>query len=131
MDAIKVMVVDDNTTFLRAAMLTMSMLPQVYVVGSARSGAAAVAAAHLRKPDLIVIDVNMPGMNGPATARRLRAEGVTASIVFVSIDDASIVQDCEQGVDYDAFVSKADFAVGMQQVISDMLAARAPRRAAQ
>lgn len=123
MEPIKVVVVDDNTTFLRAAMLTLSMLPNVYVVGSARSGATALAMAQLRGPDLIVMDVNMAGMDGPATARELRARGCTAKIILVSMGDRSMVQGCELGVHYDGFVSKADFAVGIQQVVTGMLGA--------
>lgn len=124
MEPIKVIVVDDNMTFLRAAMLTLSMLPNVYVVGSARSGAAALSLAQVRAPDLIVMDINMSGMDGAQTARALRAAGCNAKIILVSLGDATMVQECELGVHYDGFVSKADFAVGIQRVVSDMAATR-------
>jgi len=62
------------------------------VVGSARDGLAALEAARTLKPDVIVLDISMPGMNGLEVAARLRDVGSTAAVVFLTVhDDEDII----------------------------------------
>lgn len=117
MQAIKVLVVDDNMVFLRAAMLALSALPQLHVVGSARSGETALSVARQQLPDLILMDVNMPGMDGFATAALMRAQGVTGKIVLVSLAQAPEVMTRKHDFVADGFISKTNFVAETEQVI--------------
>jgi DNA-binding NarL/FixJ family response regulator len=54
------------------------------VVGTVADGLAAVATATQLEPDLLVLDIAMPGLNGIAVATRLKERGSTAKIVFVT-----------------------------------------------
>ena len=59
------------------------------VVGAATCGAQAIETAHEVKPDVIVLDVNMPGLDGFQTCRALESSGFTGTpIVFLSMHDA-------------------------------------------
>lgn len=60
-----------------------------YMVSIAADGAQAIASARSNKPDAILMDVNMPGMDGFAATRALRAESSTKDIpvVFVTAKD--------------------------------------------
>ena len=79
----RVLVVDDNEAILTrvAAVLT----PSCVVVGAARDGRSAIEAAGKLQPEVIVLDISMPGMTGLEVARRLRAAGSRAAIVFLTV----------------------------------------------
>jgi len=69
--SIRVMVVDD-TDHVRRMLTSMLSLDGYAVVGDAASGQAALEAINEADPDIVVIDYKMPGMDGLATARKIR-----------------------------------------------------------
>lgn len=115
MQTVKVLIVDDNATFLRAAAVVLSSLPGVAVAATAQSGLEAIARALAIEPDLILMDVNMPMMDGVQTAARMRAQGVNAKIVFVSLGEAPLAR--VLGVKHDGFIAKGEFSAQAQGVI--------------
>jgi len=117
MQAIKVLIVDDNATFLRAAAMLLRSLPRVEVTGTAESGLEAITQALAAQPDLILMDVNMPLMDGVQAAARMRAQGVAAKIVFVSLGEAPLALARVLGVKPDGFVPKGEFAAEVCRVI--------------
>jgi len=77
--------VDDNEGILtRAARVLNSTCS---VVGVVTDGRAALDAAAALNPDVIVLDITMPGLNGLDVADRLRAAGSTAVVVFMTVHD--------------------------------------------
>jgi DNA-binding NarL/FixJ family response regulator len=78
----RVLVVDDHPGILEAVRSVLAA--QFDVVGSATSGAAALDAAGALRPDVVVLDIAMPGMDGFQTAGRLKAAGSDARIAFLS-----------------------------------------------
>ena len=80
-----VLLVDDNETVLSRAKAALSA--RCVVLGTARDGHAALEAAAALTPAVIVLDISMPGMNGFELARRLRAAGSTAGLVFLTVHD--------------------------------------------
>src|SRR4051812_50203260 len=73
----RVLLVDDNAAMLdRAAMI---LAGTCIIVGTAREGRSAIAAAAELTPDVIVLDISMPGMNGFEVAAGLRHAGLTAA----------------------------------------------------
>ena len=88
---IRVLLVDDNQAMLARA---ASMLAATcVVVGQVQDGVSALAAAATLVPDVVVLDISMPGMSGLDVAAALRAAGSTAAIVFLTVhEDAELVQ---------------------------------------
>ena len=82
-ESVRVLLVDDNELMLGrvAAVLRSSCT----VVGTARDGPSALAAAAALRPEVIVLDISMPGMTGLEVAARLRATGSNAEVVFLTV----------------------------------------------
>lgn len=85
---IRVLVVDDHLLF--AQMLTLALETHVRfeVVGHARNGAEAVELAAWLRPDLILMDLEMPVLDGIEATRRVRAAAPGARVVIVSSSDS-------------------------------------------
>ena len=65
------------------------------VVGIASDGQTALAAALQLEPDLVVLDISMPGMTGIDVARELKSRGNSARIVFLTVhEDSDIIATC-------------------------------------
>lgn len=78
----KVLVIDDDDDIRRIARLSLSRVGGLDVV-EASDGPTGVACARAESPDVILLDVMMPGMDGPATLLSLRANPDTAAIPVV------------------------------------------------
>jgi len=83
----EILIVDDNQENLR--LLTKTLSAEGYTVRSARNGSMALASAQVDPPDLILLDVVMPGLDGYEVCTRLKADERTRDIpvIFVSVKD--------------------------------------------
>jgi two-component system response regulator MprA len=81
-----VLLVDDDAPILR--MLERTLAAEGYAVAAVADGGAALAQVERSLPDLIVLDVAMPGMDGLAVTRRLRAKGLLVPILLLTARDA-------------------------------------------
>jgi len=94
-----VLLVDDEASFRRA--LRTSLLASGYAAEEAQSGEKALEVLQERSFDLVLLDINMPGMGGVETCREIRAQRHNTGIVMVSVRDAEndLVQALEAGAD--------------------------------
>src|SRR6185312_16375190 len=87
----RVLLVDDNAEMLDTAAAVLSS--EFEIVGTARDGRTALDAAGTLSPDVIVLDISMPGMCGLEVATRLKAKGSTAAVVFLTVlEDEEVVR---------------------------------------
>ena len=90
----RVLVVDDFEPFRRFICLTLKKRPDVQIVGEASDGLEAVQKAEDLQPDLIVLDIGLPSLNGIEAARRIRKLSPDCKILFVSQESsADVVQE--------------------------------------
>ncbi|ANW67419.1 DNA-binding response regulator [Mycobacterium sp. djl-10] len=82
----RVLVVDDETNIVE--LLSVSLKFQGFEVYTAVSGPAALDRAREVKPDAVILDVMMPGMDGFGVLRRLRADGIDAPALFLTARDS-------------------------------------------
>lgn len=82
-----VLAVDDQAVFRRALEGLIEAVPEFEQVGAAASGQEALALTAELRPDLVLLDVCMPGMDGIETARRIAAAHPHVVIVLISIDE--------------------------------------------
>ncbi len=84
-DLVRVVLVDDNDAMLARAAAALKACCDV--VGRVKDGSAALDAAKALQPDVIVLDISMPDMNGFEVAERLRRAGSHAAVVFLTVHD--------------------------------------------
>jgi two-component system response regulator MprA len=92
---IVVLVVDDDPPILR--MLERTLTAEGYAVETAADGGAALAAVERAVPDVVVLDVAMPGLDGLAVCRRLRRAGLALPVLLLTARDS--VSDRVAGLD--------------------------------
>lgn len=91
---IKVMIVDDHAVVRGGLAAFLSAIPDLHLVGEAESGAEAVARCGLLKPDVMLMDLMMPGMNGVAATRIIRDKYPSIQIIaLTSFIEDTLVQD--------------------------------------
>jgi len=84
---VTVLAVDDQEVFRRTARSLIAATPGFEQVGEAASGPEALALAADLQPDLVLVDVRMPGMDGIETARRLAEAESDAVVVLISLEE--------------------------------------------
>ena len=81
---VRVLVVDDQAPFRRAARAVCSMTPGFEVVGDAESGEDAVAAAEILHPDLVLMDLRLPGIDGIEATAQIVSSDPDVSVILLS-----------------------------------------------
>lgn len=101
MTNIKILLVDDHEVVRRGLALLLGMETDLQVVGDAASGIAAIQQVQALKPDLVLLDLRMPGMRGVQVARSIKQVAPRTKVLIVSgVDNAEeIVSALESNVD--------------------------------
>ena len=104
-----VVIVDDQPFFRGAARDVLGALGGFCALAEASSGHEAMAVIDELRPELVLLDLRMPGMDGIETARRIKAEHPDTVVVLVSIEDVAGVPSTARSCGADAVVRKQDF----------------------
>lgn len=117
---IRTLVVDDTRDFLLAILAVLDEYPSIDVVGTASNGLEALRAAEELRPDLVLLDVSMPVMNGLDAALRLSREMPWIKILMMSADDDPEIQVACIECGADAFLWKGRFASALESQLDDL-----------
>jgi DNA-binding NarL/FixJ family response regulator/class 3 adenylate cyclase len=92
MDTIRILIADDHTMFREGLRALFTALPDIEVVGEAANGAAAVTQVATLQPDVVLMDIHMPDLNGIEATRQILATQPGMGIIMVTMleDDASV-----------------------------------------
>ncbi|MBZ5656287.1 MAG: response regulator transcription factor [Acidobacteriia bacterium] len=116
----RILLADDHTVMLEEV---ETLLKADYnIVGAVENGADLVEAAQRLKPDLIISDISMPVMNGFEAAAKLRAAGITAKLIFLTVQSAAPYVKKARAVGAQGYVLKAYTTEYLPAAVSAVLA---------
>ena len=120
---IRILLVDDHPIFRAGLRALLESQPDVRVVGEAGNGAEAIARANELRPDIILLDISMPDVDGLEALRRMQADHVPGRVLVLTMhaENEYLFQVLEsggygyvlkQGVDTDLFTAIRTVAAG-------------------
>ena len=114
---VRVLTVDDQVVFRHAARDVIGATAGFESVGDAGSGEEAVAAVERLRPDLVLLDVRMPGIGGIEAARRITEAHPGTVVVLISIEDSDEFAEDARACGAAALVRKQDFGPALLRSI--------------
>lgn len=105
---IRVLLVDDSPAFARASKYFFASLDNVNVVGRASCGEQAVELVTALAPDLIVMDLAMPGMGGLAATQQIKQSASAPKVLILTLHNGSIYRQGAHRAGADGFLAKDD-----------------------
>jgi CheY-like chemotaxis protein len=112
---IRVLVVDDNDDFLEVVAEWLTDNPDLGIVGTARSGRQAIEQVERLAPDLVLMDVTMPEMNGFEASRRIKANADAPRVVLMTLHES-------QAARHEAWAAGADELIAKVHLIQRLTA---------
>ena len=122
LDHPRVLLVDDSDVILDRASTALSQ--DCDIVGVVTDGQAALDAVGALHPDVVVLDISMPGMSGIEVASRLRRGGSTIPIVFLTIHDNEELVRATELAGGSSYVVKTLLASDLAFAVNEALAGR-------
>jgi DNA-binding NarL/FixJ family response regulator len=104
---VRVLVVDDHEPFRQSVCSTLRTRPKWHVIGEASDGLEAVQKAQELRPDVIVLDIGLPSLNGLDAARRIRTLAPESTILFLSQESSAEVAQAALSLGALGYVVKA------------------------
>ena len=117
----RVLIVDDHQVMRKGIRALLENDPVWQVCGEAENGRQAVEKARELRPDLIILDLTMPEMNGLEAARQIRSSSPDAKIVIFSMHESPQVRKESRDAGANAFVSKSALGDELSSISKKLL----------
>ena len=114
---IRVLIVDDNELMREGLRKVLGDQQDLRVIGEASNGEAAVTLARRLKPDVVLMDVNMPGMDGIEATRRIRRQVRGAAVIGFSVHEDKHTAEAIRKAGACAYVTKQESPDRLYDVI--------------
>jgi two-component system, NarL family, invasion response regulator UvrY len=123
---VRVLTVDDQPLFRDAARAVIAATPGFEPIAELPRGEDALALLEQLHPDLVLVDVSLPGIDGLETSRRLTACDPAPLVVLISADDDPVVRESARDYGAAAFLSKQDLRPGALRTLWERFGAITP-----
>ncbi len=125
MRPIRVLLVDDSPEFRDAAAAFLARDPRVLVVGQAGDGQEGLRLVQELVPDLVLMDLAMPVLNGLVATRRIKALEGAPSVIIASLHDGPEYRSSSREAGADGFLSKSELIEGLPVILETWLLGQA------
>jgi DNA-binding NarL/FixJ family response regulator len=122
----RLLIVDDKSTMRSILRTLLAQRLELEVCGEASNGLEAVEKAKALRPDLVLLDVKMPKMNGIEAASILKTQCPDASVILFTMYSENIGKSLSSAVGVDAVLSKPDGLAALLKAIEHVLASKPP-----
>ena len=122
MQLVRILLVDDSPEFLDSAAGFLSASACIHIVGRALSGQHALEQAKRLHPDLVLMDLTMPGMNGIEATHRIKKERGAPRVVILTLHDNSEYRAAAAAARADGFITKSEFGTKLLPLIESLFA---------
>ncbi|HEU4647797.1 MAG TPA: response regulator transcription factor [Gemmatimonadales bacterium] len=122
MNRLKVLIADDNCAFRRV--VRQLLAPHFQVIGEASDGVQAVEMAQRLRPDVVLLDIAMPRLNGIEVARQLRLAHASSAVVFLSVVEDREIAMAALEAGGRGYVAKAHLAADLEPAVRAALAGK-------
>jgi PAS domain S-box-containing protein len=121
---LKVLIVDDHESVRRGIRSLLSLAPHTAVCGEAGDGLGALMKARALRPDIVIMDVSMPRMDGIEATKILRQELPETEVIVISQNDAVLVAPQIAKTGACAYIAKSKLGVQLIPAIQDIASGR-------
>ena len=120
MSSIRVLLVDDNPKFIAAAAHFLATLPGIVLVGCSLSAQEGLTQIATLQPDLILMDIAMPRLNGFEATRQIKFQANSPRVVILTMYDMPEYRAAAERVGADGFIPKSDFGTKLPALVQAM-----------
>jgi DNA-binding NarL/FixJ family response regulator len=113
----RLLLVDDHAMVRQGLRAILDHYPDLSIIGEAADGREAVSIATKRAPDVIIMDINMPRMDGIEATKRIKKDRPETVIIAVSVNDTPHLRESMQKAGASAFVSKEEAGERLYETI--------------
>ena len=124
-EPIRTLIADDSALCRRAAEMLLAQLPQVQMVGAAADGVDVLALVASTRPDLVVMDLQMPRLDGLQATRKIRAEFPGVRVIIATFSDSEELKAASAASGVDGFISKERLRDELPSAIAQLFSRRA------
>ncbi len=115
-----ILLVDDNKAFLNSASNFLNTHTEVKIVGMAETGEEGLEKFYDLNPDILLLDLSMPGIGGLQVVRMLKSQNVSAKIIIVTLYDTPEYSYLAKTAGADGFLPKSEFGTKIVPLINNL-----------
>ena len=115
--AVTILIVDDKAEFRVLLRGITAQEPDFHVVGEAEDGAEAIRLAQELRPDIVLLDLAMPRVNGLEALRQIKAERPETKVIIITVHDEDAYRQAAEDSGADAFLLKKTLGTSLLPTI--------------